>query len=348
VEISGQRSEKPIKVGIIGLGRSGRDLHARTLEAHPGYDIVAVSDAIEERLLDAREKWGCRVYRDHIELAGDEEVELVVVATPSESHCRISLDVLGQGKSTVVEKPMALSVEEADRMIGKAEKSGTLLTVFQNMRFDPDFLELRQVIESGILGPIQFIRRGVYSYCRRTDWQALKKYGGGMLNNWGVHLIDQALILLDYKVEEIFSDLRLTVSAGDAEDQVKIILRGKEFLFDIEITSCCTYHQPDWLVMGKYGTLVADARKLRLKYCDPAHLPALPKLEEIAPFSDYRYPSEEITWKEEEREISGCEDPSKIFYDRLYATLREGQPLAIKPEEVRMVLEVIESCKRGT
>jgi len=221
-----------------------------------------------------------------------------------------------------------------------------MLTVFQNRRFAPDFLNIQEIISSGILGQIYFIRIGSYGFGRRTDWQAVKKYGGGMLNNWGSHILDQVLILLDYKVKEVFSDVRITVSAGDAEDNVKIVIKGENIVADIDIMSCCAYPQADWLIMGKYGTAMINNEGFKYKYYDPNDLKPLPRIEEISAFSDYSYPSEEIPWKEKVVEIKSSESINTKFYNALYDTIRNGKSLAVKPEQVRMILEIIDKCKK--
>jgi len=142
-----------VKVGISGLGRSGWNIHANALSKCPNlYKIVAVVDALEERRREAVNRFGCRAYSDFEQLIEDDEVELVVVATPSYLHASQTIEALKAGKNVVCEKPMATSLAEADAMIEAAEKSGRILTIFQNMRYAPDFLKVREVVKSGILG----------------------------------------------------------------------------------------------------------------------------------------------------------------------------------------------------
>jgi len=334
-----------IRTGIIGLGRSGRDLHGHNLHDSLHYTIAAVADVVEERLTAARESWHCRTYDDYRRLLAGSDVELVVIATDSASHCELTCEALGAGKAVVVDKPMAVSVEQADRMIAEAEKTGRLLTVFQNRRFDPDFLKVREVIDSGILGPVQFIRRGVYNYSRRTDWQALRKFGGGMLNNWGAHLLDQLLILLNYEVLDVLGDARHTISAGDAEDQAVVLIRGRSAAAQMDIFSCCAVPQPEWLVMGKYGTLAGTGANFTLKYCEAKSLPPLPETRRIPRVAPESYPGEDIPWQEQAVQVKPVNN-TKGFYDRLYESIRRGQPLAVKPAECREVLRIIELCKQ--
>src|SRR5690606_32126756 len=112
---------------------------------------------------------------------------LVVVALPSFLHMPASVDALGAGKHVVCEKPMATTLEEADRMIAAAHDTGRVLTIFQQRRYNPDFVKLRELIDSGLLGRIVQIRLTESRFSRRWDWQTLQKFGGGTLNNTGPH-----------------------------------------------------------------------------------------------------------------------------------------------------------------
>ncbi len=340
-------TEQKIKVGIIGLGRSGRDIHIATLLNLPAYEIVAVSDALADRLAQSRELCHCHAYADYRALLADPDVELVVVATLSVSHCAITLEALAAGKHVLVEKPMATSLADADRMIEAAHAFGKTLTVFQNRRFDPDLAVIREVIASGRLGDILFIRRNVYDFSRRNDWQALKKYGGGMLNNLGAHIMDQVMILMDYDVRDIFADIRRTVTAGDAEDHVKALLRNAHLTLDLELFSSCAFPEFAWMVMGTRGTLIESNGKVRYRYVEPHDLIPLPAIQDIQPFSDYTYPHEDIAWQEVALDIQPV-DLNIAYYNTLAGTLRRGEPLVVKPEHARYALSVIERIRQQT
>ncbi|MEM2500959.1 MAG: Gfo/Idh/MocA family oxidoreductase, partial [Candidatus Bathyarchaeia archaeon] len=288
-----------INVGIAGLGRSGWNIHARTLEKLPDkYRVVAVSDPIKERLQEAMGKFGCRTYTDFNELIEDKDVELVVVATPSHLHAPQTIKALEAGKHVVCEKPMATNLAEADAMIEAAKRSGKILTIFQNSLFNPDYLKIREVIRSGKLGRIVLIKIYSHTFGRRWDWQTLKKFGGGELRNNGVHLIIQGLTFIGDNEPEVFCDLQRTLTLGDAEDHVKIILKAENApLIDIEVTRACAYPQNTWLIMGTQGGLIGNRFSLKWKYFNPEELP--PRQLETEPTPDRSYNVEEIPWKEE-------------------------------------------------
>ncbi|MCW4020488.1 MAG: Gfo/Idh/MocA family oxidoreductase [Candidatus Bathyarchaeota archaeon] len=334
-----------VKVGISGLGRSGWRNHAGTLAQLPSmYDVAAVFDPIEERRREAAEKFGCKTHADFDSLIGNDEVELLVIATPSHLHAPQAFKALKAGKQVVCEKPMATSLAEADAMIEAAKDTGNLLTIFQNRRYGPDFLKIEEVIKSGKLGRIVLIKMSSHSFKRRWDWQTLRRFGGGELRNYGPHIIDQALQLFGPNEPEIFCDVQRAVTLGDAEDHVKIILKAPESpLIDIEVSRACAYPQDRWVIMGTQGGLTGSSSSLRWKYFDPKDLP--PRQVDERPTPDRSYNIEEIPWKEEIWDMDRTPRSDVLaFYTELYETLRHGAPLKITPESVRRVMWVIQEC----
>src|SRR5687768_10202101 len=164
-----------VRVGIAGLGRSGWDIHARTLEGlKDRFRIVAVTDADANRRKEAADKFGCRTYEQFEALTADKDVELLVVATPSFLHAPHSAAALRAGKNVLCEKPMAADLRGADEMLAAAKQSGRILTVFQNRRYAQDFVQVKKVIDSGRLGRIVQIKISHNGFARRWDWQTLK------------------------------------------------------------------------------------------------------------------------------------------------------------------------------
>jgi predicted dehydrogenase len=310
------------------------------------YKLVAVADRIEQRRAEATAARGCRAYGDVAALARDEEVEMLVVATPNFLHTPHAVEALDAGKHVVCEKPFALSVEDADRMIGAARRAGRVLAPFQNRRYEESFQRVKQIIASGRLGRIVHIRIAMHAFGRRWDWQTLRKYGGGQLYNNGPHLLDQALELFGPAEPDVFADLQNALSSGDAEDHVKVALRGNGSpTVEIELTSACAYPQDKWLVMGAAGSLRGSTRRLEWKWVDWGRMPGRPVDEQSTP--DRSYNREELQWQQESCD---CTDDigraQEQFYQDLYQTLREGKPLVITPESVRRQVAVMEKCRR--
>ncbi|HOV21904.1 MAG TPA: Gfo/Idh/MocA family oxidoreductase [bacterium] len=338
-----------VKIAITGLGRSGWNIHAHLISQLPEkYEIIAVSDPDENRRKQAEEKFDCKSYEKFEDMLNNDEIEVVVVATPSHLHSSYSISALKKGKNVICEKPMATNLEDADKMIEVAKKEGKILTIFHNRRYSPDFLKVKEVIDTGVLGRIVLIKMMWHSFARRWDWQTLKKYGGGTLNNTGPHPVDQALQFFGEKEDpEIFCHMERTLTLGDAEDHVKIIFKGKiSPMIDLEITSCCCYPEEPYLIMGTCGGLKGNYTKLQWKYFKVEKLPE--RKVQTQPTPDRSYNSEEIPWEKEEiwELPQNQHDYQLNFYIDLYETLKKNKPLKITPESARRVMWAIEKCHK--
>ncbi len=340
--------ENAIRVGIAGLGRSGWNIHAHLLEPlTKRYQIVAVTDADADRRSEAKARFGCESYTDYADLLADPKVELIVLALPSHLHADLSVAALDAGKHVICEKPMATSMAEADRMVAAAEQSDNVLTIFQNRRYDPHFNKVREIINSGILGRIVQIRISASNFGRRWDWQTLKKYGGGTLNNTGPHFVDQMMQLFGgADPTQIFCHLDRTLTLGDADDHVKLVIRGEDApTIDMEISAAAAYPDEFWNIMGTQGGLAGSTQALRWRWMEPDKLP--PRQLDTAPTPDRSYNRDEIEWHEASWNADEYKGPGyEAFYLDLYETIRHGAPLFVTPQSVRRVIWLMDECRR--
>lgn len=195
---------KKHKVGIIGCGGIAHQKHfpALTNTANRA-EIVACCDLIRERAEEAAKNYGaegCKVFEDYHDLLREEEIEIVYVLTPNVSHCPITIDSFEAGKHVLCEKPMAASVEEAEKMMAAWKKSGKMFTIGYQNRFRPDCQTLKKLCEEGELGDIYYAqahalrRRGVPTWGVFTD---KSKQGGGPLIDIGTHSLDLTLWMMN-------------------------------------------------------------------------------------------------------------------------------------------------------
>ncbi|SDR85799.1 Gfo/Idh/MocA family protein [Actinopolymorpha singaporensis] len=342
-------ADAPLRVGIIGLGRSGWNIHADAIADHEGFELAAVADPVEERRQEAEERFGCAAHAEPKGVIGTDGLDVVVVATPSHTHVPLTVAALEAGSHVVVEKPMAASVAEMDELIAVADRAGRVLTCYLPRRLDVDFDFVRELLASDLLGRLVLLRRSVHRFQRRADWQMLRKFGGGELSNTVPHVLDQVLLLLEEEPTEVYADLRHTVGQGDAEDHVKLILRGQNIpLAEVESSLCMAIPQPAWQITGTTGALVGDGRTFTIRWFDAAAANA-PHLDE-GPAAGRRYGSgETIDWQEEVRTLGrGTRSAALRYYDRLEATLRAGADLFVTPESVRRQIGIIEEARRQT
>ncbi len=336
-----------IRIGIAGLGRSGWDIHAAALsKLSEQFQIVAVMDLDPARRAEATAKYGCAAYDDFSALVADENVEVVVVATPNFLHQTHVVEALQAGKHVVCEKPFGATSREADAMIQAAKSAGKLVAPFQNRRYEPHFLKVKSIIESGILGEIHLIRIAWHGFKRRWDWQTLSEMGGGDLSNTGPHVIDHALQLFGASEPEVTVDLRNVLSSGDAEDHVKIVLRAPDApTIDIELTSANAFPQDRWLVMGSRGGLRGTTSHLEWKWVNWDDYE--PRALERTPPVGRAYNSEKLEWHQESADLIDDFGATPLdFYADFARSVREGVPLAVTPESVRRNIALIETCKR--
>lgn len=323
-------------------------MHVAALVGLPElFEITAVCDLDPARLTEARERLGCQIYESYGELVAAGRLDLMVVATPSQHHATDTIAALAAGMDVIVEKPMALTVAEVERMIAAARKNGRLLTVNQNYRYAADFLQIKKVLESGVLGELLLIRLAQHQFRRRWDWQTLVEYGGGILNNHGAHYVDWALQLIgDSQPEVVVSHLVDTpLYAGDADSHAKVILRPKTGpLVDIELTHACAFPQQTAVILGTQGTLTSTREEIRWQYYRPDQVPQLVLDRQPTPDRGYNY--EELPmWEESVRPVLDFHGELKQLYRDLYGTIRDGKPLVITPESVRDLMVVLERCR---
>ncbi|HML45997.1 MAG TPA: Gfo/Idh/MocA family oxidoreductase [Clostridia bacterium] len=346
---------KSVKLAILGQGRSGWSIHgAHLLKDTERFQVVAVVDALPERRAKAAEAFGCDTYEDYTALFGRTDIDLVINALPSFLHPPVTIDLLEHGFNVLTEKPMARTAAQVDAMIDASVRSGKKLAVFQQSRFVPYFLKVKEVIASGKLGRIVQISISFDGYARRWDWQCLQENTGGNLYNTGPHPLDQALNLLDdvEHMPTVFCKMDRALTYGDAEDYVKLILTapGKP-LIDLSISSCNAYPTGIYNVQGTRGGLSGDAKSLKWRYFDPEKAQAQHLIRTPLTTADGEpaYCVETLPWQEEswsaQEHETAFNSAVRVFYDGLYAHLVHDEPLSVTPQ-VRQQIAVAELCHR--
>lgn len=189
-------------VAIVGYGGQG-EWHYEQIKKGNAVRAIGVYDIKEGRCKRA-ENNDLKVYPSYEDLINDPAVDIVVVATPNDIHEELSVAALNARKNVICEKPVTLSIESFDRIIEVAKKNCKIFSVHQNRRWDTDYLIMKQLSQTGEIGDIINIESRFHgSRGIPGDWRCIKKYGGGMLYDWGVHLIDQVLMVLGFDVKSV-------------------------------------------------------------------------------------------------------------------------------------------------
>lgn len=339
---------EPVRYGIVGLGRAGWEIHVKQLRGRPDGKIVAVADPVAERRDQAAAEFGCKTYPNINKLLKQDDVEVVVIATPSVMHGPDTKKSFRAGKHVVVEKPMALSIAEADTLIKASESADRKLFVHQNYRFNREFTHLQSIASSGQIGKLFHVRNHISTFARRNDWQTLSKNGGGVLNNTSVHFLDMIVQLIGGTVTQAMGDLKQIASAGDVEDHVKAFLRSDNGITaDMEISNAenIAMTLPKWILCGTNGTLTSDGKTSTIRWYDPGAAPALEVIE--GPAVNRKYGNDDkLPWQEQTIPAEGPDIGN--FYDNVFAVLREGKPQHITPQSVRETMRVLSMIRKGT
>jgi len=333
----------PVKLGLVGLGRAGCGMHCAELKGKEAkFTIVAACDVIPERREHMVRQYGCRVYSRIEELIADPQVELVDIATRSCDHFEHARLALNAGKIVFLEKPICQTYAQALQLQKLARFLNGHLYIRHNRRFEPAFQHIREIIASGILGFVYEIKLRRMQFQRRDDWQTLKRFGGGQLLNWGPHLVDHGLRLLDAPLKQVWSDVKLVAAVGDAEDHIKLILNGANGrIVDIEISGGAAIGEPEWLVAGTRGAVSCTGASMTLKYLEPRQRLKLRKADPGTPGAGFGHP-ETLRWIEKTIPVSPrCQVNMGTIWDELYRAIRRGTQFPISLAEAVEVMKVI-------
>lgn len=337
-------AKKPIRVAVVGLGRSGYDIHIRRLRGDDRYQIAAVTDFIPARCKEVQKEFGCEIFPDVKALLKGADAEAVIVATFSDTHAPIGIAALKSGRAALVEKPIADSVAMAKKLLATADETGQKLLIHHNYRFFPETRFLLDVIKSKRIGEVFEIRMRALGFGRRYDWQTLRKHHGGVINNTCPHFIDIGLQLLGSPVKDSFCDLKQIASFGDVEDHVKVLLRAENGrVYDMEVSSVCKFSEPKWTLLGSHGTLTSDGKTATIAWFDPKKAGKYKVLEDPTPDRSY-VTDTKLPWQEEQ--VPAVGPAIGDYYDNVYAVLREGKKMVVRPEEALEVVRVTQECKK--
>ena len=268
-----------IKIGIIGHGFMGHE-HEAMLSQLEGYQLVGFSDRDRSVLEDVRP--GLKRYESNEALLRDPEVDTVLIAANNNQHHDLVVQAARAGKHIICEKPVAMDLAELDDMDRVCTQCGVSFTVHQQRRFDPDFRTAKNVYDSGTLGDVYTIKSSLYGFNGNMhDWHVKISEGGGMLYDWGVHLLDQILWMLPgAKLKSVFADIRNVINE-EVDDYFKILMR-----FDNGVTAeveLGTYYLTDkmhdkwferhWFLGGNKGSAYIDGFEPegRIVRTRPAH-----------------------------------------------------------------------------
>lgn len=326
----------PHNVALIGYGYAGKTFHAPLIEAEPGLRLAAVVSSNPAKVhADLPEM---RVEADIATILADPTINLVVIATPNDSHAPLAHAAIDAGKALVVDKPLALTLAEAREIVAHAAQRGTLLSVFHNRRWDGDFLTIASAIEQGLIGKASHFESHFDRFrpTVRDRWRETPGPGSGVWADLGPHLVDQALCLFGLP-ERVMASLGTMRVGAQTDDWAHVVLEYADKRFVLHAGMLVAGGSPRFVVHGSEGSLIKHG-------LDPQEGQLLSGLRPGAP--DWGHEADPLTRYDAE----GTAHPLELMhgdYPRYYAGIAaalDGAPLQVTPEQSLAVMAVVEAA----
>ncbi len=337
---------KKLKTAVIGLGRIGWEVHLPGCAANPGFEVCAAVDPLEERLVEAEKKFRIKGYKDCLSMYKEQALDLVIIASPTGFHKEQALEAFKNGADVLCDKPVASSLSDTDEMIAEMKKLNRKLMVFHCRRAHNYFTAMQEIIKKGILGPVYMIKGSNNTYCRRNDWQAFKKNGGGMIMNHGPHFVDQLLLLSEYKAKKISCSKKAVATLGDAEDVVQFLIETSSgTILQIDLNMASTFPKKQFEIFGKYGQAILDGLKktITVKYLPKENMPVLKPQQGFAASGRSYNPEAELPF--ETLQYSYNDFPEVNFFDKCYEYFALNKPSFVPIEQTRELMRILEECR---
>lgn len=332
---------RKINVGIIGFGLSGKAFHAPFMHVHPGFEIKKV---VEHHKSESNKLYPyVEVVKDYKNVLADPEIGLVAHCTPNALHYPLVKESLEAGKHVIIEKPFTNTSKEADELIDLAAKKGLQIFVFQNRRWDGDFLTIKKLLKSGAIGEIEYYEAHFdrnSPEIKEDAWREAPAPGSGVLYDLGAHLIDQALMLFGMpKTIRATIEAQRKNSAVDDYFKVRLIYPDKRAV----LTAGVLVEElgPRYIIHGARGSFIKygiDPQEALLRKG------ILPGGEDWGQESPDRWGLVTIDYDDLnfDGRIETEEGNYMGFYNNVYDVLTNNAEIMVKPAEARNVIRIIE------
>jgi len=254
-------SSRTISVGLLAYGAIG-DEHNRAIAATTGLRLVAVADTNPERLAAAQLLApDVTTFADSTAMLDSGLLEIVVISTPPNSHYQWAKESLTRGINVILEKPMALTVQECDELMELAAAKNLLLVVYQNRRFDADFVTMKKLIDEGSIGEVFSYESFVGGYSKPCSyWHSMVEVSGGAIFDWGSHFIDQILAIIPGKVDSVtgINQKRLWTHVTNADHADVSITFAGGVRATFTNSDLAAARKPKFYVLGTMGAIIGN------------------------------------------------------------------------------------------
>lgn len=337
----------PVKVALSAFGMSGKLFHAPFLACHPRFELTTV---MERSIRQAHFIYPhiCSV-STFDEILHDDSIELVVVNTPDDTHVEYVTKALKAGKHVVVEKPVALTSAEARQLFQLAATENRLLTVYQNRRWDGDFLTVQKLFKEGLLGDVVDFQSTISRFKPQIDarkWKESAQHSGGLPFDLGTHLIDQALVLFGLP-RAVWADIDRLRPQSEIDDYFHIRLLYDHCKVTLSSSYMAKEPAPRFLIHGTKGSFIKFGNDPQEEALKKGEMPNL-RTWGTDHHSFWGILHAEIDGYEVRKPIETHPGDYSDFYDNVYAAIREGKPLNVTPAMSIALIQIIEAAKESS
>jgi len=328
-----------IRTAIIGYGRSGRLLHAAGIRGNPeAFEVVAIASRSTGSLDQARNDFGCPTYPDYRQMLRECAADLVVIVTRNDQHRAMACDVLDAGCHALVTKPLGINADEVAAIYNAADRAGKKVFPFLPARWGTDYRRIREIVASGEIGRVFAIHRSVCGFATRDDWQTQSRFGGGIVLNWGAHLIDPPLLVADSAPRHLFGSCQQVLNPGDAEDVFYSVITTESGVRVHSEWSYAPQSRPTWFVQGAGGCIVARDRQIEVSTGTPAHP------DDPTNLRDMQDPGSQRRTETVGEHLYG--DPVEIYRD-VADDLRRERPYPVSQDDATRLTTLLDAVKRS-
>ena len=338
---------KPIGTVVVGYGGMG-GWHADRLLKMEKFELAGVWDIDPARLDAARER-GIRAYGSFEEVLGDETVELLVIATWNDVHKPLCIAAMRAGKNVISEKPVTLSVADLDEMVAVSKETGRLFTVHQNRRWDEDYLTMRAIVEENRLGKVFRIESRVQgSRGIPGDWRKEAGHGGGMVYDWGVHLLDQALTFCDGDpLCSVYAHLT-HITNDECDDGFVCEMRFLSGLrYMVEVSTNNFISLPRWYILGENGSAVVEDWDLNGRMTLVHNWDKIDSVPVKAGTGITKTMAPRTDETIHDEPLPAVHGRWEQYYDNIYDVIRSGAAQTVTHRQMRRCLKLIEAIFRS-
>jgi scyllo-inositol 2-dehydrogenase (NADP+) len=334
-----------IRVGMLSYGMSGKVFHAPLLHVSQGFTMTKVMQRTSDSALERFPY--VKIVREADEILLDPDIDLVLVNTPDHTHYDFARRALEAGKHVVVEKPFVLDIHEGEELVELSRRKGKILTVFQNRRWEGDFLTIRKIIDNGLLGRLVEYEAHFDRFRNfiRDSWKEKPENKTGTLYNLGSHLVDQAIVLFGMP-EAVYADIRKQRTGALVDDLFDLNLLYPAVKVTLKSSYLIREPGPRYMLHGTEGSFVKYGADPQEEALTKGHFPNEPDWgkENEDNWGILNTTVNDLHFRGPVETLPGC---YQEFYNALYESLVKGREPAVNPLDSLNGIRIIQAAYRS-